>query len=616
MRSNIGQYRIENVLGRGGMGVVYRGLHESLGRPVAIKALAPELTQQPEFRERFFSEAKTQARLQHPNVVGVYDLLEDGGDYFIVMEMVEGTALDDRLQALGGRGMEVAEAAGIAAQMLAALDYAHSEGVIHRDVKPSNVLITAGGRVKLMDFGIALLVGDKRLTASQSAIGTPVYMSPEQILRPREVDHRSDIYSAAIVLHEMLAGRPPFDDETEYGIKKLHVEEPPPDLDTIRPALPAGLSAAVRTALAKSPEERFASAGLFLRALQEAVPAPVPAGATPLPAPALRPTTLDAPRPTAVPGPATARGTARGAAASAPAAWLARARAAIPPGKERWVALAAVVVAALGLAGVLAVALGGGDELAERVAEETLDATAADARGLEPAGVRLPSEALDAAGAGGFGNEPRLAAEPAPQGLLPGVDAPPPAPRERTTPAPAPVPRKPPQAATARRPEPAAQEAPPTAPASAEPAAPAAEPAPQPEPSAADGGLDEFARIDELVVAVERLSNQTYEAYEAEGRDDQLLEQLDSLLEAAEETRKSFRRTTGTGGVLSSMRGMIRRNRRDNDAEQRVLAAKVQDLQHRVDRIEKMLPGYDPAPLTRQLWGELRRDVASLQGYF
>src|SRR5262245_36005367 len=155
VRTHVGQYRIDGVIGRGGMGVVYRGLHESLGREVAIKALAPELTQQPEFRERFFAEAKTQARIQHPNIVGVYDLLEDAGEYFIVMELAIGEGLDDRMRAASTAGlMDLDEALRIFGQMLSALDYAHSEGVIHRDVKPSNVILAAGGRVKLTDFGI------------------------------------------------------------------------------------------------------------------------------------------------------------------------------------------------------------------------------------------------------------------------------------------------------------------------------------------------------------------------------------------------------------------------------------------------------------------------------
>lgn len=290
MKTHVGPYRIEEMLGRGGMGVVYRGTHEHLGRQVAIKELAPELTQQPEFKERFFAEARTQARLHHPNIVTVFDLLEEQSEFFIVMEYVAGRTCDELLKESAGRGLGLGEAAGIFSQVLAALDYAHSEGVIHRDVKPSNVLLTGDGRVKLMDFGIALLVGDKRLTSSQASIGTPIYMSPEQILRPREMDHRTDIYSAAIVFYEMLAGTPPFDAESMYEINKLQIEAPPPDLSLRNPAVPAAVTAVIARALAKSPDERFMSAGEMLRALREALPAA--AGAATLPSPAVsRPAT-------------------------------------------------------------------------------------------------------------------------------------------------------------------------------------------------------------------------------------------------------------------------------------------------------------------------------------
>jgi serine/threonine protein kinase len=255
------------------MGVVYRGVHEHLGRQVAIKELAPELTQQPEFKERFFAEARTQARLHHPNIVTVFDLLEEQGEFFIVMEYVAGRPCDELLKESTGRGLGLGEATGIFSQVLSALDYAHSEGVIHRDVKPSNVLLTSDGRVKLMDFGIALLVGDKRLTSSQASIGTPIYMSPEQILRPREMDHRTDIYSAAIVFYEMLAGAAPFDAESMYEINKLQIEAPPPGLSARNPAVPVAVTAVVERALAKNPDDRFASAGEMLRALREAVPA-------------------------------------------------------------------------------------------------------------------------------------------------------------------------------------------------------------------------------------------------------------------------------------------------------------------------------------------------------
>lgn len=284
MKELIGPYRVLEVLGRGGMGIVYRGIHDNLNRIVAIKALAPELTKQPQFRERFFSEARTQAQLHHPNIVTIYDLLEEDGEYFIVMEFVHGRGLEEVLAERPGHGLAETEALNIFSQVLAALDNAHSQGIIHRDVKASNVLIGERSQVKLMDFGIALLIGDKRLTQSSQTIGTPVYMSPEQILRPREVDHRSDIYSAGVLLYEMLSGRPPFDAETEYEIKKQHIEMPPPEIESLSPGVSPELSSVLQRALAKNPDDRFPSAGEFLRALKAAVPHAFAAETVPMPA--------------------------------------------------------------------------------------------------------------------------------------------------------------------------------------------------------------------------------------------------------------------------------------------------------------------------------------------
>lgn len=268
MKQLVGPYRIQSLLGHGGMGVVYLGIHDHLGREVAVKALAPELTQHPQFRERFFTEARVQAKLQHTNIIAIYDLIEDEGNFFIVMEYVPGPTLENLLKGGVTNGWEVDHALALFRQVLAGLDYAHSKGVIHRDVKSSNVLVAEGDQVKLTDFGIALLIGDKRLTASQSTIGTPTYMSPEQILRPRTVDHRSDVYSAAVVLYEMLAGQPPFDAETEYEIKKLQIEASAPDVRAVNPKVSEAVAKAIAIALRKEPDERFPSAGAFLRELQ------------------------------------------------------------------------------------------------------------------------------------------------------------------------------------------------------------------------------------------------------------------------------------------------------------------------------------------------------------
>lgn len=557
MRTQIGPYRIVAPLGRGGMGIVHRGLHENLGRPVAIKALAPELTQQPEFKERFFAEAKTQARLQHPNIVGVYDLLADGDEYFIVMELVEGEGLDDRLRAATGGGMDFQEAAGVFSQVLAALDYAHSEGVIHRDIKPSNVMVTAAGRVKLTDFGIALLIGDKRLTASQSSIGTPTYMSPEQILRPRTVDHRTDLYSAAVVFYEMLAGRPPFDDDTEYGIKKLHVEAPPPDISQLRPGLPAGAIRALATALSKNPDDRYPSGGMFLRALQEAAPQALPQGATPLPAPAHRPTVVEPVK-------------------------------AVSPPRRSWKNRQTLLAAAAGLALVIVLAAallllkpGGGEE------------TEAMAAAPAPSPPAAPLPALS--------SEP-LPEPPAP--VLETAEAPVPPPPALQLAPPKPVRKKTPQpvaASVQRVSPPSVMEAVPV-----EPAAPAAIEEPRPAVSA-NAGIDP-KDLEVFVLSLERASQEAFKSYRGEGRKDELFHRLEAFRRGAEDVRKEFRRTTGTGprGAWARIRG------RGGDATG--LGLKVQSLTRQTGDIDGSIGS--SSPVTQGHWREVRANLERLREYF
>lgn len=267
MRDFVGPYRVVDHVGRGGMGVVYRGVHEQLHRDVAIKVLAPELTLEKHFKERFFLEARTQARLHHTNIVTVYDLLETDGEYSIVMEWIEGKPLEAVMRGHERTGVDLDTAFNWFSQILTALDWAQSEGVIHRDVKPSNVIVSRRNQVKLTDFGIAILVGDRRLTRSAHLIGTPLYMSPEQVLRPLEIDHRADIYSAGVLFFELITGRPPFDADSEYEIKKQHIEVAPELLATLVTDVPAAWSGAVARALEKDPEDRFSSAGEFLRAL-------------------------------------------------------------------------------------------------------------------------------------------------------------------------------------------------------------------------------------------------------------------------------------------------------------------------------------------------------------
>ncbi len=603
MRTHIGQYRIEAPLGRGGMGVVYRGFHENLGRQVAIKALAPELTQQPEFKDRFFSEAKTQARLQHPNIVGVYDLLEEGGEYFIIMELVTGVGLDDRLKEAAGQRMELQETVAIFSQVLSALDYAHSEGVIHRDIKPSNVMITASGRVKLTDFGIALLIGDKRLTASQSSIGTPTYMSPEQILRPRSVDHRTDLYSAAVVFYEMLAGKPPFDDETEYGIKKLHVEAPPPDISELHPGLPPGVVLALTTALSKNPDDRFPSAGMFLRALQEAVPQALPQGATPLPVPVYRPTTVDstwanagavspAPPP---PPPAAAAG---GKNAIAPSTGLLQ-------GKNRWIAVAAaaLLVLVLGFGAAVLILSSGKDEkkVAAGVSPASNPVSNPGAASVPAAlSQQAPVTTVPATEAPGAATMPLSAPAVQEQPELPR-----PAAQPKTPPSPKPTKKK----STEAAPAPVETAPPPPAPEPAAPAAPEPRPVEEERPtSPGSAGVDQFKEMEDLVLGIASFSERAMEAHEKAGGDDELYNRLEAFNEAAVGAKREFRKATGTGlrGAWSKIRG--------KSGDNRALEIKVQDLARRADEIDRLISS--SSSTTQDYWREVRGKLKRLKGYF
>jgi serine/threonine-protein kinase len=248
------------------MGVVYLGRHDGLARFAAIKTLLPESAGDARLRERLMREARAQAHLTHPNIVLVYELIAEKGELFIAMEYVEGETLGDLLDRRPRGRMPIAEALPLFAQILDALQYVHLEKIIHRDIKPSNVMVR-GEQVKLADFGIALLADAPRLTASQHIVGSPSYMSPEQ-LQGHRIDHRSDIYSAALVLYRMLAGRPAFDAK-EYLAQVHDRLAGPPSLRALVPELSAGVCAAIEIALRLDPDQRFSSVVAFREALQE-----------------------------------------------------------------------------------------------------------------------------------------------------------------------------------------------------------------------------------------------------------------------------------------------------------------------------------------------------------
>jgi serine/threonine-protein kinase len=307
MPDQISSYRLEGEIARGGMGIVYRGVHTVFEEVVAIKAIFPELTVNPELRERFVNEAKIQRRLQHPNIVQIREFLIEQGKFYIVMEYVEGETLAERLKR-SQAPMPINEAMEIFRQALAGLGHAHSQGVIHRDIKPSNFMLTRGGVTKLTDFGIARAVGAGQLTRSGIVLGTPAYMSPEQI-QGLKVDARADIYSMGITLYEMLAGRVPFerakDSENDFAVLAAHIDEQPPPPSRFAPSIAPFVESAILKALAKQREERFSSCEEFGAALSPPVlpKTRVAVAASPPAAPQLKAVQPAAKAPTEEPSP-------------------------------------------------------------------------------------------------------------------------------------------------------------------------------------------------------------------------------------------------------------------------------------------------------------------------
>jgi eukaryotic-like serine/threonine-protein kinase len=265
-----GRYEIDSRLGEGGMATVFGGSDRVLGRKVAVKVLARQYARDRTSVERFRREAQAAAGLNHPNVVSVFDTGSDDGVHYIVMEHVEGRTLADIIREEGA--LPPARAAEIAVDVCRALSSAHEKGMVHRDVKPGNVLLTPDGGVKVADFGIARVASGEPLTATGSVMGTASYLSPEQA-RGASIDARSDIYSLGCVLYEMLTGQTPFAGDTPVSIAYKHVEEQPTAPTLVNPAVPEGLEAVVTKAMAKDPADRFQSATQMARDLREAAPA-------------------------------------------------------------------------------------------------------------------------------------------------------------------------------------------------------------------------------------------------------------------------------------------------------------------------------------------------------
>ena len=263
--TQVGNYLIEEKLGEGGMGTVYRALEVQLERRVAIKVLNADLAHNANIVERFRAEARAQANLMHPNIAVLYAFLVQDGNAMMVMEYIDGQNIQDIVRRNGP--LPVQQAIPWFKQALAGIGAAHHLGIVHRDIKPSNLMLTRAGVVKVLDFGIAKVTGGGRaLTSAGTKLGTVFYMSPEQV-QAGTVDSRSDIYSLGVTFYEMLTARVPFDSDSDFTVQKDHIQSPPPLPTAFAPGIPRGIEKIVLKALEKNPAERFQTVEEFSAAL-------------------------------------------------------------------------------------------------------------------------------------------------------------------------------------------------------------------------------------------------------------------------------------------------------------------------------------------------------------
>lgn len=267
----IGPYKVLEKIGQGGMGIVYKGVHTRLEQDVAIKVLSPEFSRDLSMQERFVREAKIQVKLSHPNVVNILNYLEDGGDVFLIMEYINGETLEHRLKSSGAFPVE--KAVRISLKVLEALEFMHSKGIVHRDIKPSNIMFTDSGVVKVTDFGISKVIGERGQTRTGMRIGTLWYMSPEQI-RGEEATTVSDIYSFGITFYQMVTGGIPFSGDSEYTIMKGHLEQKPLPPWKINANVSKQVGRVILKSLSKDPKDRYRNIREFAEDLGAAIKTP------------------------------------------------------------------------------------------------------------------------------------------------------------------------------------------------------------------------------------------------------------------------------------------------------------------------------------------------------
>ncbi len=442
MDERIGQYTIVEELGRGGMGVVYKAHDPSLDRFVAIKVLGTHLTEDSSYVQRFSREARAAAALNHPNIVQIYTIGEDHGRHYFVMEYVKGTSVQEMIRKDGR--LEPARAAGIILQAASGLAAAHGAGILHRDIKPGNLMVDERGIVKIADFGLALAPeAATRLTATGMLMGTPGYLSPEQCL-DKPADARSDIYSLGATFFEMLAGRTPFTADSPLALLRKIVEVEPPDVGDLNPDVDPELRGIVSKMMAKDPAERFQSCDEIVTVLRRwmelsgagsSIPAEaasraaaaVATGAANAASMEQTPTVLvesgagQAAPPPPPPPVAPAEAGAADAAGAAPQLAVPPPHPAAPPqrtggGKRTAIIAAVVIVLLLGLAGagIVAWKLGAGP-VAALLGSKTSGETASPAEHATPAGETAPTSDL-AAAPEGFGDVSGVEVQQGPAG--------------------------------------------------------------------------------------------------------------------------------------------------------------------------------------------------------
>jgi serine/threonine-protein kinase len=270
-QTSFGVYQDLELIGRGGMAEVYKSIHPALGKPVAIKILPTTLAAEDEFRRRFAREAQVVSKLEHPNIVRVFDSGEQDGRYFMVMEYLTGKDLDQLIKSNGK--LPITQVISLIKQLASGLDYAHAQGFVHRDIKPSNVLLdtsTDNIRAVLSDFGIAKIINaHTAMTRTGYMLGTFDYIAPEQIQESANVDGKADIYALGVMVYQMLTGELPFKHNNPGALLIAHLNQPPPDVCEILPDLPYTVGSAIQKAMAKKPEERFSSATEFAMEISE-----------------------------------------------------------------------------------------------------------------------------------------------------------------------------------------------------------------------------------------------------------------------------------------------------------------------------------------------------------